>query len=335
MRGPPAESGTDTEVSLSRGGNLKGVEIYTEKAYIDYGWARANNVLSKQENESWKAKLQYKNQPKAHSGARIIEVSNKSGIANVLVYTKGTYLNPVIEKVVRINEDIYVPYDVETLLSMVRSIIYEEEKVSRNACEIVGSRFEQGYIVERVRGDVAGYQEYARRREGEGRGADSSRTQSDLMDGKRTSDVRFSLSLKANFENLFTVSDNGIVKPNNVEDLSTEDWAMIARAVKRIGYDIPNEKTAKEVYSRYVGKSGFNHEQSAAIMEAYGETERKKRTFTAPDERLGFSAQCHGIKGLRHRFWLIGRKPRWCSLPCTESAKPSLLSECDPTGASF
>ena len=86
--------------------------------------------------------------------------------------------------------------------------------------------------------------------------------------------AKFSRDLDAerNFSALYTTLEDGRIKPNNVEDLSTEDWKLIYKAVNKLGYGLESAKQAKEVYSRYVGQGGFNKEQSEAIKKAYGVT---------------------------------------------------------------
>ena len=77
----------------------------------------------------------------------------------------------------------------------------------------------------------------------------------------------------SSFNELYTVLEDGRIKPNNVKDLSTEDWKIIYKAVNKLGYGMESVKDAKEVYSSYVGESGFNKEQSEEIMKAYGISE--------------------------------------------------------------
>lgn len=84
--------------------------------------------------------------------------------------------------------------------------------------------------------------------------------------------TRESSEAAESFNDLYTFKD-GKLYPNNLDDLSTEDWSIIRKAVNKLGYGIASAKQAKEVYSRYVGKNGFNPEQSAAIAKEYGVTE--------------------------------------------------------------
>lgn len=86
-------------------------------------------------------------------------------------------------------------------------------------------------------------------------------------------DIRFSERDSA-FNELYTVMDDGRLKANNYKDLSTEDWALIYKAVKKLGYDVHSAKDAKDIYARFSkdGTVTFNSEQSKAIMAAYGAT---------------------------------------------------------------
>ena len=72
------------------------------------------------------------------------------------------------------------------------------------------------------------------------------------------------------FNEIYETLPDGRIKPKNVNDLSTEDWKLIYKAVNKLGYGLKSANDAKEVYSRYVGKNGFNAEQSEAIKKAYG-----------------------------------------------------------------
>ena len=104
-------------------------EAYTKSEYNRYGWARANGILNKEEYGRWNSQLKNINaMRKASDGSRIIQTGTKFGIDNVLVYTKGNYWNPVINKVVRINVDVYADYDVDTDIDLIREVIYDKEK---------------------------------------------------------------------------------------------------------------------------------------------------------------------------------------------------------------
>lgn len=77
------------------------------------------------------------------------------------------------------------------------------------------------------------------------------------------------------FDQLYEIMPDGRIRPRNVDDLSTEDWTVIYKTMKRLGYGIVSAKDAKAAYSRYVGESGWNKEQSEALKAAYGVTDRK------------------------------------------------------------
>ena len=88
---------------------------------------------------------------------------------------------------------------------------------------------------------------------------------------KINAETRYSSRASAaeNFNELYETLPDGRLRPN-VDDLSTEDWKIIYQVTKKLGYGIKSAAEAKEVYSRYAGKSGFNKEQSEAIKAAYG-----------------------------------------------------------------
>ena len=136
--------------------------IYTEKEYNDYGWARANNLLTAEANELWKSQLRnMENAPKAFDGSKIIAVSDEFGVGNTLVYTKGTFENPKIVKVVTVAEDEHADFDVDTILDYIREGIYESEKWDGNAIARIKSMFPEGYINEYSRFDMPNYRSYA------------------------------------------------------------------------------------------------------------------------------------------------------------------------------
>ena len=79
--------------------------------------------------------------------------------------------------------------------------------------------------------------------------------------------------LSDNFDTLYYVDDKGKLYPRDIRDLSTEDWQLIQKAVFKLGYtDITSAKIAKDIYSKYVEKNGFNKEQSDAIISLYKPT---------------------------------------------------------------
>lgn len=98
---------------------------YTQKQYENYGWVRANDILSKEEYGLFNKALsdlkngEYYN--KNSLGEYMIPVGEK-GILNKIVYAKGTYINPKITKVLEIN------LNDETILAFYREVIYESEQ---------------------------------------------------------------------------------------------------------------------------------------------------------------------------------------------------------------
>ena len=143
------------------------INLYTEKQYNDFGWARVNGVLTTNENENFKTKynaIKYGNNQNIHktfSGGYIVETNNMAGedfaVNNVLVYAKGPFGEPKISKVIKIN------LDNETAIELVRDTIYEYEtnrrKQAYTASEIVEACFGEELISEFKLGDFPGYQE--------------------------------------------------------------------------------------------------------------------------------------------------------------------------------
>lgn len=108
----------------------RGVDTYTEKEYNNFGWARANNVLTANENEELRSKFaaavkKHTKPPKTKSGEFMIALNVKIGnqyYENKIAYMKGTIRNPIITRIVEIDE-----YN-ETELAEIRSHLYETER---------------------------------------------------------------------------------------------------------------------------------------------------------------------------------------------------------------
>ena len=143
------------------------INLYTEKQYNDFGWARVNGVLSTNENENFKTKYNAikkgtnNNIHKTLNGEYIVETNNMKGedfaVNNVLVYANGPFGEPNISKVIRIS------LDNETSIELVRDTIYEYEtdrrKQAYTASEIVEAYFGKELVSEFKLGDFPGYQE--------------------------------------------------------------------------------------------------------------------------------------------------------------------------------
>lgn len=116
------------------------VDRYTEKQYNDYGWVRANEVLTKRQwadfNSKFAKAINGEYFPKTKSGEYIIAVNKRvdavDGVNNVLVYVRGTMTNPKISKILKIDR-----YN-ETELDNIRREIYASERrgIQREAGKI-------------------------------------------------------------------------------------------------------------------------------------------------------------------------------------------------------
>ncbi len=121
---PPTES-KDIRFSL--------VDNYTQKQYNDFGWVRANNVISSAAWKNFDSKVSKKRffPPKTENGEWIISVSDDSsenkGVENILVFAKGTYQNPKVSQIIKIN------YNDETRVDIIREAIYERQGIIRKS----------------------------------------------------------------------------------------------------------------------------------------------------------------------------------------------------------
>ena len=103
----------------------RGVDKYTLKEYNNYGWARANGVLSAKENTKLRslfadAVSKQSNPPRTKLGEYMIAIGED--VDNKIAYMEGTIDDPIITKVLAIDE-----YD-ETQLDKARRNIYDLER---------------------------------------------------------------------------------------------------------------------------------------------------------------------------------------------------------------
>lgn len=189
--------------------SLSAIDDYTEKQYNDFGWARVNDVLSVNEYTDFNNKLnnltaEIKRRRTA-DGEYIIAVNDlqgdRFGINNVLVFAKGTYQNPKIIRVIRIN------LDNETSIEIIRSDIYEWEK--RNsilAGEIISRVYGEELVRQYTAGTFQNYREIQNewwRRSGGGESGRIDGVDREVQNRRGDSqsnrgDVRFSLSQNQN-----------------------------------------------------------------------------------------------------------------------------------------
>ena len=107
---------------------------YTESQYNNFGWVRANDVLTYTQwgdfNSKFKTPTEFIKNHKTINGEMIIPVNNmvgeSFGVDNVLIFAKGTYQNPKITKIIKIE----LKY--ETSIDYVRRFIYDNETRANN-----------------------------------------------------------------------------------------------------------------------------------------------------------------------------------------------------------
>ena len=189
--------------------SLSAVDDYTEKQYNDYGWVRVNDVLSDREYADFNRKMNNLSaeirRGKTASGEYIIPVNDmkgeRFGVDNVLVFAKGTYQNPKITKVIRIDFEDKI-YNNETNLTILREYIYEQERQDNEYASIIEDVYPQAIISRYTKENIPSYQEskieWRRRSSGnESGGIDG--TDREVQDGRGDSrsdqrDVRYSVS---------------------------------------------------------------------------------------------------------------------------------------------
>lgn len=137
---------------------------YTEAQYNKYGWARVNGVLNKAQNADFNAKFRspakYILENRTSNRELIIPVSDSSsenyGVNNVLVFVKGSFQNPTITKIIKID------LDNETDVDVIRRIFYDQ-RYSDRAIAIAQHYFGYGLINEFGREDYGDYWTHRRR----------------------------------------------------------------------------------------------------------------------------------------------------------------------------
>ena len=237
--------------------SLSAIDDYTEKQYNDYGWVRVNDVLSDREYADFNRKMNNLSaeirRGKTASGEYIIPVNDmkgeRFGVDNVLVFAKGTYQNPKVTRVIRIDfED--KTYNNETNLTILREYIYEQERQDNEYASIIEDVYPQAIISRYTKENIPSYQEskieWRRRSSGnESGGIDG--TDREVQDGRGDSrsdqrDVRYSVSQSrddnyvTNRLKNYTYSDVDKIVENLTIDKYGDD--VVLRHKKNIGKQI-------------------------------------------------------------------------------------------------
>lgn len=189
--------------------SLSAVDDYTEKQYNDYGWVRVNDVLSDREYADFNRKMNNLSaeirRGKTASGEYIIPVNDmkgeRFGVDNVLVFAKGTYQNPKITKVIRIDFEDKI-YNNETNLTILREYIYEQERQDNEYASIIEDVYPQAIISRYTKENIPSYQESKIEWRRRGSGSESGGIDGfdrEIQDGRGDSrsdqrDVRYSVS---------------------------------------------------------------------------------------------------------------------------------------------
>lgn len=138
-------------------GGSYSIPDYSKKEYNRYGWAVANELLSREEMAVFQKQVGDKARGdlyKVREGLHIIP-TGENGLRNVLVYTDGNFERPSIARIVRIN------LDDGTDIEAVTEDIYNEEQQATG--EPVGTYKDEGILDSFEAGDYD-YAEWKRRR---------------------------------------------------------------------------------------------------------------------------------------------------------------------------
>ena len=116
-------------VRFSRRSNS--VDMYTQEQYNDFGWVRANEVLTYRQwsdfNHKFENMTEEVKRRQTKNGEYMIAVNDMAGeefgVDNVIVFAKGTPLHPVVTKIIKIN------LGNETEIEIAREIVYESEGI--------------------------------------------------------------------------------------------------------------------------------------------------------------------------------------------------------------
>lgn len=150
--------GESVKYSLSdESGSSYSIPDYSKKEYNRYGWAVANELLSREEMAVFQKQVGDKARGdlyKVREGLHIIP-TGENGLRNVLVYTDGNFERPSIARIVRIN------LDDGTDIEAVTEDIYNEEQQATG--EPVGTYKDEGILDSFEAGDYD-YAEWKRRR---------------------------------------------------------------------------------------------------------------------------------------------------------------------------
>ena len=148
----------DIKYSLpDESGGSYSIPDYSKKEYNRYGWAVANELLSREEMAVFQKQVGDKARGdlyKVREGLHIIP-TGENGLRNVLVYTDGNFERPSIARIIRMNLD-----DGTRIDTITEDIVYEEQ---RAIAESINGYKEEG-VLDSFEASDYDYAEWKRRR---------------------------------------------------------------------------------------------------------------------------------------------------------------------------
>ncbi len=134
----------------------KALDKYMEKQYNNFGWASYNGAITAKEREVLSRFADFKHNRHKYAVTKEGEaVLYSASCPDVIMYVKGTILNPEITRIVRLNVD-----PKEYAIDITESVIKYERKRVPDAWGIMRAVYEKAVIYTYRRKDNASFQEY-------------------------------------------------------------------------------------------------------------------------------------------------------------------------------
>lgn len=247
----------DIRYSLSE----KDIDKYTTAQYNNFGWVRANDVLTARQWSDFNHKyneIKFQNYGEVHkssNGEYIVAVNDMTGdsfgVDNVLVFVKGSPDDPKVTQVIKINSND------ETEIDSIRREIYESKGIS-------SYYYFEGVLERSTLQDFPRWE--TRRRNDRQSGGDTS----EVRNGRR--------SVESDRRNGVTKNDKE--SGNTLFSLPEDKKVYTKASAKRIFNDIVESELRDKYHLTYEGKKGLSTE---LIYEVFNNTTEGKKLQAATD----------------------------------------------------
>lgn len=283
----------DGKTQLSMSTKEKGnIDIYGEREYNNFGWAREEGAVTKNELDDMYSKIHIKgslkNFPQSTNGEAIIEVNDDPynlGTDNVFAFVVGTKNNPQITKVVRFEAE------TEAEMDIIKEKLYERGSFSNTYYSYLR---EEGLAREYSKARAISYNEYAQKARRGSSGAESSpaygnrgseqnrsgivtETKSnDIAPIKETSsadgvffdaqfndDVQYSIGGRGNGYDGYSMSNNARAAYENGEKpwskWTKSELLDAVKAIDESRYDLAKKMTVEQLRASVLNTTSWHH----------------------------------------------------------------------------